>query len=453
MNTKGVLFYDGTCPFCVKWIERVRPHLIRKGVSTEPFEDGKNEAEMKLAWHDGRNFGGADAAFFLARRFFLFFPVGVAGSIPVIRELGRAVYRRIASQRHCLGNGACEINLRLEESTEDPSKKRAVLAGGSGFLGQALAKRLVEQDWDVVLLTRSPANYKGEGKPVYWDGKTFETSWADFLEGADALVNLAGKNVNCRPTRANRELVMSSRIDSVRVLGDALRKTYRPPKVWVQASSLAIYGDAGNRVCDESGFVPDSGYPVDVCVAWEEELGRAVRPGMRWSLLRIGFVLGKNGGALPFLASLARFGLGGKIGNGRQWISWIHLEDMLRIFLEAIGSDKIEGVVNATGLQPVTNAEFMSALRRAVRRPFGFSAPGWAVRIGAWILNSDPEIALTGRRCLPLRIHRTGFQFEFQELENALKNILVSDQPIKKTKPKICATQPCWVAGTTGLGQ
>ena len=302
-------------------------------------------------------------------------------------------------------------------------KARVVIAGGNGFLGKALAEALDKEDYEVIILTRNPESYAGAGTAVRWDGKTVEERWVKHLEGAHALVNLTGKSVECRQTSKNREEILLSRVEPIKTLGDALRLVYRPPAVWVQAASLAIYGDAGDRLCEESAFVPDA-YPSDVCVAWEEALGRAIRPEMRWAVLRIGFVLGRNGGALPTLARIARIGLGGRIGSGKQWISWIHLDDMMRLFLEAIRNPSIHGICNATGLQPVTNTEFMETLRKSLGVPFGLPAPAWLVRAAAPILNTDPDLALSGRRGLPCRIHGLGFRFRFHELEEALADLL-----------------------------
>jgi len=302
-------------------------------------------------------------------------------------------------------------------------KSRVVIAGGSGFLGKALAATLEKENYEVVVLTRDPGSYRGVGQARRWDGMTVEESWVECLEGAHAVVNLTGKPVNCRRTKRNHEEIMRSRVEPTEVLGDALRLVYRPPAVWVQAASLAIYGDAGDRLCEESAYVPAE-YPADVCVAWEEALGRAIRPGMRWAVLRIGFVLGRGDGALGTLARLARCGLGGRIGSGEQWISWIHLEDMMRLFLEAIRNPSIHGICNATGLQPVKNAEFMETLRKTLGVPFGFPCPGPLVRAFAPLLDADPDLALCGRRGLPCRIHGLGFRFQFHELEEALADLL-----------------------------
>lgn len=309
--------------------------------------------------------------------------------------------------------------------------RRIVLAGGTGFLGRHLAETLDRRGYEVVVLTRDAASYRGPGRAVAWDGRSVADEWVAELEGARALVNLAGKRVDCRQTAANRKEILRSRVDSTRVLGEALRKVYRVPAVWVQAGSLAIYGNAGDRICDESGFIPEE-YPTDVCIAWEEALGQAIRPEMRWAMLRIGFVLGRDGGALPTLAGLAKAGLGGKIGTGKQWISWIHIEDMMRLFVEAIENPAVHGIINATGLQPVPNEEFMATLRKTLRVPLGIPAPSFLVRLGAPLLGTDPDLALNGRRGLPVRIHGLGFRFRFHQLEDALADLLGVEAPARR---------------------
>ncbi|MCG8601786.1 MAG: TIGR01777 family oxidoreductase [Verrucomicrobiales bacterium] len=313
-------------------------------------------------------------------------------------------------------------------------KERIVIAGGSGFLGRALAANLDRAGYEVVILTRNPDRYRGAGRAIRWDAETVEEEWRQELEGAKALINLCGKNVNCRQTKANRAEILRSRVVPVETLGKALRLVYRVPGVWVQATSLAIYGNAGDRVCDEAAFVPDE-YPTDVVVAWEEALGRAIRPEMRWAALRIGFVLGRDGGALPALANLARAGLGGAIGGGDQWISWIHVDDMVRLFREAIENPSVHGILNATGLQPVPNREFMKTLRGTIGVPFGLPAPTALVRLAAPLIGADPDLALNGRRGLPVKIHGLGFRFRFHELEDALADLLGNAE---------ATTQPGW---------
>ena len=301
------------------------------------------------------------------------------------------------------------------------SAGRLVLAGGSGFLGQCLARDFLAAGGEVDVLTRSP-NANLVGRAVGWDGSTVG-DWARVLEGAAALVNFTGKSVNCRYTPSNRREILESRLGSVEALGKALNRCTTPPPVCVQAASLAIYGNPGAALCDETA-PPGHGFSVEVCRRWEEAFNTWVVPSTRKVLLRIGFVLGPSGGALEPLARLARFGLGGRAGTGHQYISWLHVGDLNRMILWAIDSEDAVGTYNATGPAPVTNAEFMATLRRAVGRPWSPPVPAWMVKVGAWAMWTEPELVLTGRRCTPRRATAQGFEFTYPALDAALGDIL-----------------------------
>jgi uncharacterized protein (TIGR01777 family) len=301
------------------------------------------------------------------------------------------------------------------------NSKRIILAGGSGFLGTLLSQFLTERGYEVVVLTRRPNQNTGSPKEIRWDGRTLGP-WAEQLNGAHAVVNLAGKSVNCRYTQENRREINESRVNSVRAIGEAIRACSAAPSALVQAASLAIYGDAGDRWCDESTSHGD-GFPVETCLLWEKAFEELPTPQTRRVILRIGFVLGKSGGALQMLARLAKLGLGGTVGSGRQYISWIHSLDMNRLFLSAIEQEQMSGVFNATGPQPVTNAEFMRELRRAVHRPWSPPVPNWAVHIGSRLMGTEACLALTGRRCAPKRLQDIGFSFKFPMLREALADI------------------------------
>lgn len=298
---------------------------------------------------------------------------------------------------------------------------KAVLAGGSGFLGEALATALRARDWEVVVLTRTPTAAPA-ARQVAWDGKTLG-DWAVELEGADALINLTGRSVNCVHNEPNRRAILESRVDSVRVLGDALARCRRAPPVWIQCASLAIYGNPGDRVCDEAAPLADD-FSADVCRRWEAALAAAPRSETRKVCLRIGLVLGPGGGALGPLVRLVRRFLGGTVGSGRQFLSWLHVDDMNELFLQAIARPDLSGAYNACTPHPVTNREFMRELRRALGRPWSPPVPSWAVRIGArFLLHTDADLALGGRRCVPARLQRAGFGFRFPELAGALENL------------------------------
>jgi uncharacterized protein (TIGR01777 family) len=300
--------------------------------------------------------------------------------------------------------------------------RRVVLAGGSGFLGTVLAKDLVTAGYQVVNLTRTPRSDTMDGKDLPWDGRTVG-AWSKALDGAAAVVNLTGRSVDCRYTATNRREIIASRLDSVRAIGMAINQCAAPPRAWVQASSLAIYGDAGDRICDETA-PHGQGFSVEVCERWEAAVEQQTTPYTRKTILRIGFALGRGGGALGKLARLARLGLGGTVGSGRQYISWLHIADLNRMFRWGIEHEQIVGTYNATGPHPVPNATFMRELRRVLRVPLGLPAPAFMVRMGAFVMRTEVSLALTGRRCVPARFTEQGFAFTYTDLGETLRDLL-----------------------------
>ena len=306
---------------------------------------------------------------------------------------------------------------------EQPPHGRIVIAGGTGFLGLGLARFLAGTECDVVLLSRNPVAPDARWRHETWDGRTLG-EWRHVLDGASALVNLAGRTVDCIKTPDHADEILRSRVEATRVLGQAIRSVDAPPAVWIQMGTAHRYGDPPEVVCDEDSAF---GYGLAPFVgqAWEEAFEEAVLPTTRPVVLRTSFVLGRNGGALPTLARLARFGLGGKAGHGRQGISWIHMRDMNRLFVRAMTEPSMRGAYIASAPNPVSHAEFMRTLRRVLGVPIGLPAPAWLVRIGArWLLRTDPELVLYGRRCISRRLAEEGFQFDFPELDAALRDLL-----------------------------
>ena len=303
------------------------------------------------------------------------------------------------------------------------SNSRIVIAGGSGFLGRSLARYLSGKcGAQVTLLSRNQPEEQGPWQFQSWDARTFG-NWADVLDGADALVNLVGKSVDCIKTPSHCEEILNSRVESTRVLGEAMGNVAQPPPVWVQMSTAHIYGDPPTAICDESSDI-GTGLAPDVGVAWERTFNEGLPDGVRGVILRTSFVLGKTGGALSRLSFLARIGLGGPSGNGKQGISWIHEEDMNRIFERAIIDESMHGVYVVTAPNPVSNAQFMRSLRKAVGMPIGLPAFGWMVRIGAPLfMRTDPELALYGRYCVPKRLLDEGFTFHHQDIDGALASL------------------------------
>ena len=296
-----------------------------------------------------------------------------------------------------------------------------VLAGGSGFLGTALQGDLRSAGYEVVVLTRGPDCERDGIRFVHWDGKS-AGPWAVQLEGAAVVVNLAGQSVNCRYTPENRREIVQSRLDSIHAIGQAISGCARPPGVWIQSASAAIYGDRGDELLDETS-PPGVGFSPDTCVRWESAFHEAPAPGVRRVLLRIAFALGAQGGALGTLAGLTRWFLGGAAGTGRQWVSWLHVKDLNRIILRAVESPNMEGLYLVATNNPVRNHQFMRELRRALHRPWSPPVPPWAVRIGSLLMGTEAELALRGRRCTPRRLLAAGFQFEFPTLRAAIEDL------------------------------
>jgi uncharacterized protein (TIGR01777 family) len=277
---------------------------------------------------------------------------------------------------------------------------------------------LIARNYEVVVLTRSPRERSDEAE---WNGAHIG-EWIKFLDGAEAVVNLTGKKISCRHTLENLRELTASRVNSVRAIAAAFGHVKNPPRVWVQASAIGFYGDQKKKVCDENSPAGSDALSK-ICQQWEAAFNSTDAPTTRKVLLRIGFVLGRDGGALPVLEKLTRLFLGGSAGNGRQFISWIHLADLTRMFVDGIEDGKFSGTFNAVAPSPVTNREFMRELRRALHRPWSPPAPEWAVRLGSRLMKSEPSLALSGCRVAPKRFLEAKFQFRFSELGGALADI------------------------------
>lgn len=309
---------------------------------------------------------------------------------------------------------------------DSPPALKVVIAGGSGSLGRALSADLAARGQDVVVLTRalSDAPYR----QVVWDGET-AGSWAAELDDSErpvAVVNLAGRLVDCRPTSRNIRDLRESRVRPTLALVEASRRARHPVAHWVQGSTTAIYSDAGEAHLTESSTVPD-GLPQMTGVArpWEHAARRASAAHL--VVLRTSFVLDRDTPALDRLLMLARYGAGGPIGSGRQWVSWIHVADWLAIVRACLGLTPgvtiPAGPLVAASPCPVRNAELMAALRGVTHRPVGIPSPAWLTKIGALALGSDPQIALTGRHCTSEVLAELGWHYKHPDLREALADL------------------------------
>jgi len=306
---------------------------------------------------------------------------------------------------------------------------KIIIPGGSGHLGTLLTRAFREKGHDVIVLTRS-RNQAG----VLWDGRTLGP-WATLLDGADAVVNLAGRSVDCRYNARNREEILRSRVESTRVLGEAIAACTNPPPVWLQASTATIYAhrfDAGNDEYngilggDEPGAPETWRFSIDVAKAWEEAFDTAATPATRKVKMRTAIVMcAAQGGAFHKMRRHVRMGFG-RFGDGRQYVSWIHERDFVRAVDWLIGHDRVEGIVNIAAPHPLPVAELMEAIRHEENVPLHVPVPKWMVEIGAWLLRTESELVLKSRRVVPRRLRELGFPFEFPRWPAAARDLCAS---------------------------
>ena len=302
-------------------------------------------------------------------------------------------------------------------------QKKIILAGGTGFIGSELSKKLIDKGYSVVILTRGNS---GEGHGVeylHWDGDKVEKEWVNKMENSFAIVNLAGESINKIFTHENRSKIISSRVNAVIALAKAIDKLKNPPEIWVQASAIGYYGNTGNAAADEY-FPRGDTFLSEVVEYWERSFIDRSLPNIRKVIIRIGQVLG-NGGMLPQLTKLTKLFLGGAVGNGRHWVSWIHIDDLTEIFVDAI-ERKWMGIYNGVAPSPVTNKEFMNTLRKTLSRPWSPPVPKIAAKLGGYLLGTDPELIFSNTKCYPKRLTEDNFIFRFTSLKPALEDLLKS---------------------------
>jgi uncharacterized protein len=300
--------------------------------------------------------------------------------------------------------------------------KKLVIAAGTGFLGQALVAHFKDTVDEIIILTRGQNRTIGNIKYIHWDVKTF-TGWEAELEHADVLINLAGKSVNCRYNEKNKNEIIASRVDSTVVLGKAIAQCDYPPLHWINSSTATIYRHSEDKQMDEATGEIGTDFSMNVAKMWERAFFSAHTPTTRKTALRTSIVLGKGGGALPTLLKLAKLGLGGKQGNGRQFVSWIHEADFARA-VEFVIHNKMDYVVNVVAPAPVRNSEFMKALRNAAGIPFGIPQPKWLLKLGAAVIGTETELVLKSRNVVPARLIEAGFEFEYKNVEKALGDLV-----------------------------
>ena len=358
--------------------------------------------------------------------------------------------------------------------------KKIILAGGTGYIGQALAKYF-GKDNDIIILGRNVTNHAnnaydntllqpGNGyriQYIQWDGKTVNSAWQQYIEGADIIINLAGKSVNCRYNSKNKRTIINSRVNATHALGEAIKKSVTPPKLWINFSSATIYRNAIDGPNDEftgqisewkkdnmpysmldqlrylkNKFIAalfhgkssdkykelDQDFSIRVCKFWEAAFNEHRTPFTRKITLRAAITLGEGGILVPYL-NLCKAGLGGKHGDGKQFFSWVHVEDLCRMVEWFWERKDLEGIFNCAAPNPITNASFMRTLCKLTGRKFGLPSPSWLLELGAWLIGTETELMLKSRRVLPTRALQQGFRFRYENIDDALQEILVKSAP------------------------
>jgi uncharacterized protein (TIGR01777 family) len=317
---------------------------------------------------------------------------------------------------------------------------KIVIPGGSGQVGQVLKRALVQKGHEVTIVGRGPA--VDAQWDAQWNGRSVGP-WTRYIDGADVVINLAGRSVNCRYGPDNRREIVDSRVDSTHAVGEAIARAARPPRVWLQASTATIYAhryDAPNDELtgilggDEPG-VPDTWrFSVEVAKAWERATLEAAVPGTRVVRMRSAMVMSPDrGGIFDTLLTLVRRGLGGASGDGRQYVSWIHEHDFVRAVEWLIAHDALEGAVNLASPNPLPNRDFMRALREAWGTRIGLPSNRWMLELGAFLLRTETELVLKSRRVVPRRLLDSGFTFEYETWPEAARELVARSRA--RTEP------------------
>jgi uncharacterized protein len=307
---------------------------------------------------------------------------------------------------------------------------KVIIPGGTGQVGTILAHAFHQSGHNLVVLGRTPK--QAPWRVVAWDAETIG-SWTSEIEGADVVINLAGNSVNCRYTPENRRIIKQSRVESTRIVGEAIAQAVHPPGVWLQASTATIYAHRYDAPNDEANGIiggaepnaPDTWqFSIDVVTSWEQALNEADVPHTRKILLRSAMTMSPDrGGVFDLLLGLTRRGLGGRAGDGKQYVSWIHDLDFIRAISWIIEHEEINGAINLAAPNPVTNAEFMRSLRDSWGIRFGLPATAWMLEIGAFIIRTETELVLKSRRVIPGILQEAGFNFLFPNWPEAARDL------------------------------
>jgi len=293
-------------------------------------------------------------------------------------------------------------------------EKKIVLAGGTGFIGKYFAKKFKGLGYQVIIISRNNTH-------IQWDNKS---EIENALNGADMLINLAGKSVNCRYNQKNKYEILRSRTATTKILGEAILNCENPPALWINSSTATIYRHAMDKPMIETDGEIGTGFSVDVATNWEKSFFDFQLPNTRQIALRMAIILGEGGGVMEPFVNLVRFGLGGKQGSGKQMFSWLHIEDLFNIILFLQKEKELSGVFNCSAPNPIDNATLMSSLRKTMKVNIGLPSPKWILKMGAVLIGTETELILKSRWVIPDRLTKVGYQFKFPFIDGALENIL-----------------------------
>lgn len=303
--------------------------------------------------------------------------------------------------------------------------KKIILFAANGFIGESIIKYVTRYhpDFQIVAVSRnSIPNLPHPMKHVIWDGRT-KGEWINELEGADLVINLAGKSVNCRYTEKNKSGIFASRLDSTRIIGEAIQDCKHKPACWINIASATIYAHSLENPNTEKDGIIGKGFSVNVCRAWEKQFFAFKDLPTRQILLRSTIVLGKNGGVYPVLKRLTRLGLGGKMGTGNQFISWIHIHDFCKALFFLFENKQSSDIYNLGAPNPIRNKDFQMELRKSLGIPYFINQPIWMLKLGALILGTETELILKSRCVLPKNLTDEQFTFDFQTITSCLANL------------------------------
>jgi uncharacterized protein (TIGR01777 family) len=299
---------------------------------------------------------------------------------------------------------------------------KLIIAAGTGFLGQVLINYFKNRFDEIVILTRGKSQTIDGIKYVNWNAGTF-SGWENELENAAVLINLTGKSVDCRYTKENKKEILLSRIESTKILNKAVLNCKNPPKHWLNSSTATIYRFSLDKQMEEVNGEIGNDFSINVALSWEKAFFKTETPNTLKTALRTSIVLGKNGGAFIPLKTLAKLGFGGKQEKGNQFVSWIHEEDFART-IDFIIEKEISGVINVVSPEPIMNSDFMQKLRKAVGFSFGIPVNTFLLKIGSFIIRTEPELVLKSRNVIPKRLLENGFMFKFDNIDSTFQDLL-----------------------------